>query len=344
LFDQLRQQLTHDLQRGGFSQIPVLKCTFFHQTPVLSGWISESVFENVQAIKEEESFQREPIRGRSVYPFCSVCSQPPTSMSNISSGTCVTCHQYLCPFHVSLHRKQKATAEHTIFSFAEVTDDSLKVRSRAIPSKGVSSISTEELEQRRTSVGSALSLSHCAVEVISQAARTLDIVHDSVELQCSRARAAIDASVAAATSVFNAALQRQRVAALQVVDAYHDSHVGQIAELHVALQEHSSSIEALISEAKSALQVVFSFGAFFSCDCLQADPETIMMSSLFIPALTNASFEAQACAKSAFSVHKVNIRDTTHHLYHHRSTNSSVLEGPQRIESCVCAPCNTGFR
>jgi hypothetical protein len=30
-----------------------------------------------------------------------------------------------------------------------------------------------------------------------------------------------------------------------------------------------------------------------------------MMSALFIPALTSASFEGQACAKAAFSVHKV---------------------------------------
>lgn len=38
---------------------------------------------------------------------------------------------------------------------------------------------------------------------------------------------------------------------------------------------------------------------------LQADPETVMMSSLYIPALNSASYEGQACAKAAFSVHKV---------------------------------------
>jgi len=31
------------------------------------------------------------------------------------------------------------------------------------------------------------------------------------------------------------------------------------------------------------------------------------MSTLFIPALTSASFEGQACAKAAFTVHKVPI-------------------------------------
>jgi hypothetical protein len=31
------------------------------------------------------------------------------------------------------------------------------------------------------------------------------------------------------------------------------------------------------------------------------------MSTLFIPALTSASFEGQACAKAAFTVHKVRI-------------------------------------
>lgn len=110
-----------------------------------------------------------------------------------------------------------------------------------------------------------------------------------MELQCSRARSAIEASAAAATTAFNFVLQRQRAAALQVIDSYHDSQVGTIAELHVALQEHSSSIGALVAEASSAMQ---------------ADPETVMMSALFIPALTSASFEGQACAKAAFSVHK----------------------------------------
>ena len=118
---------------------------------------------------------------------------------------------------------------------------------------------SQVVEERRTTVGSAISLSGCAVEVISQAARTLDSVHDSVELQCGRARAAVEASAAAAAAVFNASLQRQRAAALKVIDEYQDSQVGQIAELHVALQEHSSAIESLAADTNNALQVVLGF-------------------------------------------------------------------------------------
>ncbi len=162
-------------------------------------------------------------------------------------------------------------------------------------------------------MGSAISLSGCAVEVISQAARTLDSVHDSVELQCGRARAAVEASAAAAAAVFNASLQRQRAAALKVIDEYQDSQVGQIAELHVALQEHSSAIESLAADTNNALQVVLAsnvllFPVNFCRNVFhQADPETAIKSSLFIPALTAASFEAQACAKAAFSIHQVQL-------------------------------------
>jgi hypothetical protein len=255
-FENLRQQVVHVLQKGGFKQTPILECTLSHQSPVLSGWMADASLESTSRIRAaDDSLRGETVRSRSVYPFCSVCSQPPTSLSNISAGTCVTCHLYLCPFHVSLHCKQKATADHTIFSFSEVTDDSLKIRSRAVSGGATSDVSAEELQQRRASVGSALSLSGCAVEVITQAARTLDIVHESVELQCSRARSAIEASAAAATAAFNIVLQRQRAAALQIIESYHDSQVGTIAELQVALQEHSSALETLMAETNGALEV-----------------------------------------------------------------------------------------
>jgi hypothetical protein len=255
-FDQLRLQVSKALQRGGFTQTPILECTLSHQAPVLSGWVDDACFANSSSHRTaEESAHSETGRSRSVYPFCSLCSQPPISKSNVSAATCVTCHLYLCTFHVSLHRKQKVTADHTIFSFAEVTDDSFKVRSRALTSNATSTISSAELEQCRATVGSALRLGSCAVEVVTQAARTLDIVHESVELQCSRARSAVEASAAAAMTVFTNVLQKKRAAALQVIDSYHDSQVGTIAELHVALQEHSSSIEALVAEANSAIQV-----------------------------------------------------------------------------------------
>lgn len=254
-FEHLRQEVVQRLQRSGFTQSPILECTLPHQSPVLSGWISS--FESASLHKvENENMRSGAARSRSVYPVCSVCSQPPTSLSNISAGTCVTCHLYLCPLHVSLHRKQKSTSEHTIFSFAEVTDDSLKVRTRALPDSAAPAISAEELQQRRASVGSALSLSGCALEVVTQAARTLDIVHESLELQCSRARSAIEASATAAAAAFNTVLQRQRTVALQVVESYHDSQVGTIAELQVALQEHSTALETLMAETNSALEVV----------------------------------------------------------------------------------------
>ncbi len=263
-FENLLHQVTQSLQRAGFKQTPILECTLSHQAPVLSGWVDQSCFEKAPSRKTaDERAQQETMHSRSVYPFCSLCSQPPISKSNVSAGTCVTCHLYLCTFHVSLHRKQRITADHTIFSFAEVTDDTLKIRSRALPSSATSAISSEELDKCRASVGSALRLGSCAVEVVTQAARTLDIVHESVELQCSRARSAIEASAAAATTAFNFVLQRQRAAALQVIDSYHDSQVGTIAELHVALQEHSSSIGALVAEASSAMQVIFAAASIF---------------------------------------------------------------------------------
>jgi hypothetical protein len=264
-FERLRQQMVQVLQRGGFKQTPILECTLSHQSPALSGWIPDVAFEICGHKTADESSRGETVRSRSVYPFCSVCSQPPTSLSNISAGTCVTCHLYLCPFHVSLHRKQKASSDHTIFSLAEVTDDALKIRSRALPGTSASAISTEELQQRRASVESALSLSGCAVEVITQAARTLDIVHESVELQCNRARSAIEASAAAATASFSAALQRQRAASLQVIESYHDSQVGTIAELQVALQEHSSALVTLMSETNGALEVAYTFSDVLAC-------------------------------------------------------------------------------
>jgi hypothetical protein len=255
-FANLKEQARQALLRGGFKQTPIIDFTLLHQLPVLSGWMTDAQFESASRLKPaDEVLQNGTVRSRSVYPFCSVCSQPPTSMSNVSAGTCVTCHLYLCPFHVSLHRKQKGTADHTIFTLAEVTEDSLKVRSRALPGSATSSISSEELERRRASVGSAMSLSSCAVEVIAQAARTLDIVHESVELQCSRARSAVEVSATSAMTAFNVILQRQRAAALQVIDSYHDSQAGTIAELHVALQEHSSALETLMADTNSALQV-----------------------------------------------------------------------------------------
>ena len=255
-FANLKEQARQALLRGGFKQTPIIDFTLLHQLPVLSGWMTDAQFESASRLKPaDEVLQNGTVRSRSVYPFCSVCSQPPTSMSNVSAGTCVTCHLYLCPFHVSLHRKQKGTADHTIFTLAEVTEDSLKVRSRALPGSATSSISSEELERRRASVGSAMSLSSCAVEVIAQAARTLDIVHESVELQCSRARSAVEVSATSAMTAFNVILQRQRAAALQVIDSYHDSQSGTIAELHIALQEHSSALETLMADTNSALQV-----------------------------------------------------------------------------------------
>ena len=133
-FEHLRQQTLQGLQHGGFKQTPILECTLSHHTPLLSGWIKDSALEVAARDKAAESSQGQgkAAPGRSMYPNCSVCSQPPTSISSLSSGTCVSCHLYLCPVHVSLHRKQKATADHSIFSFAEVQDEAL-IRSRALP-------------------------------------------------------------------------------------------------------------------------------------------------------------------------------------------------------------------
>jgi hypothetical protein len=141
-FEHLRQQILQGLQQGGFKQTPILECTLSHRAPVLSGWIDDFTLQNTSLDKSVESPSGKAAPSRSsMYPNCSVCSQPPTSISSLSTGTCVSCHLYLCPVHVSLHRKQKATADHSIFSFSEVQDDSL-IRSRALPGSAVPSVAT----------------------------------------------------------------------------------------------------------------------------------------------------------------------------------------------------------